>query len=186
MRQFRQFLVSLWSTIEVAVIAIVVVLIIRNFLFQPFSVEGASMFPTFQNSDYLIIDELTYHFRAPMRGEVIVFRPPQNPQDFYIKRIIGLPGETVEIKDGKVIIYNSDHPEGFVLKENYLLDNKTPGAKKITLGQDEYFVLGDNRVASYDSRSWGPLKKDEIIGLVRLRLYPFQSAKAFSTVDYEY
>ena len=127
MRQFRQFLANLWSTIEVVVIAIAVVLIIRTFLFQPFIVEGASMFPNFQNSDYLIVDELTYRLRAPMRGEIIVFHPPQSPGNYYIKRIVGLPGETVEIKEGKVIIYNTEHPEGFVLKEEYLLNSKTPG-----------------------------------------------------------
>jgi len=169
MRQFRQFLANLWSTIEVVVIAIAVVLIIRTFLFQPFIVEGASMFPNFQNSDYLIVDELTYRLR-----------------NYYIKRIVGLPGETVEIKEGKVIIYNTEHPEGFVLKEEYLLNSKTPGEEKIILGPDEYFVLGDNRSASYDSRSWGPLKKDKIVGLVRLQLWPLSSAKAFSTVDYRY
>ncbi|MDD3807890.1 MAG: signal peptidase I, partial [Candidatus Marinimicrobia bacterium] len=138
MRQFRQFLANLWSTIEVAVIAIAVVLIIRTFLFQPFVVEGASMFPNFQNSDYLIVDELTYRLRAPMRGEIIVFHPPQSPGNYYIKRIIGLPGETVEIKEGKIIIYNTEHPEGFVLKEEYLLNSKTPGEEKIILGPDEY------------------------------------------------
>lgn len=186
MRQFRQFLANLWGTIEVVVIAIAVVLIIRTFLFQPFVVEGASMFPNFQNSDYLIVDELTYRLRAPMRGEIIVFHPPQSPGNYYIKRIIGLPGETVEIKEGKIIIYNTEHPEGFVLKEEYLLNSKTPGEEKIILGPDEYFVLGDNRSASYDSRSWGPLKKDKIVGLVRLQLWPLSSAKAFSTVDYRY
>ena len=101
MRQFRQFLANLWGTIEVVVIAIAVVLIIRTFLFQPFVVEGASMFPNFQNSDYLIVDELTYRLRAPMRGEIIVFHPPQSPGNYYIKRIIGLPGETVEIKENE-------------------------------------------------------------------------------------
>lgn len=182
----RKILATIWDTLEVAIIALIVVLVIRTFLFQPFFVEGASMHPNFKNGDYLIVDELTYRFREPQRGEVIVFRPPQAIKDYYIKRIIGLPGETVKIKDGQVIIYNQEYPDGFVLKEPYLLDYKTPGDFEVTLESGQYFVLGDNRYASYDSRSWGALSKDKIIGVVRLRIWPFGSAKAFSKVQYQY
>jgi len=182
----RQFLAAIWDTIEVAIIALMVVLIIRTFLFQPFLVEGSSMFPTFQNKDYLIVDELTYRFREPARGEIIVFHPPKAEDNYYIKRIIGLPGETIEIKDNKVIIYNSEYPRGFVLKEPYLLDEKTPGDIKISLTQNEYFVLGDNRYASYDSRAWGILTKNKIVGIARLRIWPISSVRAFSNFHYEY
>ena len=100
----RQFLLVIWETIEVAAISLVVVLVVRNFLIQPFFVDGDSMIPNFHDGDYLLIDELTYRFRQPERGEVIVFRPPQNVNNYYIKRIIGLPGETVEIKNGAITI----------------------------------------------------------------------------------
>jgi len=182
----KQFFSAIWDTIEVAIIALVVVLIIRSFLFQPFFVEGSSMYPNFKNGDYLIIDELTYHLREPARGEVIVFHPPKTPSDFYIKRIIGLPNERVIIKDGQVIIYNNSHPNGFILDEAYLLDNKTSGDTDVKLGNNEYFVLGDNRYASYDSRAWGVLYRDKIVGIVRLRIWPFNSVKAFATVQYQY
>lgn len=181
----RKFLAAIWDTIEVAIVALVIVLIIRTFLFQPFFVEGASMYPNFKNGDYLIVDELTYRLREPQRGEIIVFHPPQAGDDYYIKRIIALPGERVQIKDGQIKIYNQKYPEGFVLKESYLLDGKTPGEIDLTLGPDEYFVLGDNRYASYDSRAWGTLTKNRIIGLVRLRVWPFNNVKAFSTVQYQ-
>lgn len=180
----RKFLASIWDTIEVAIVALVVVLIIRSFLFQPFFVEGASMYPNFKNGDYLIVDELTYRLRNPQRGEIIVFHPPQAEKEYYIKRIIALPQERIVIKDGQIKIYNQTHPEGFILKENYLLDNKTPGDLDLTLGPKEYFVLGDNRYASYDSRAWGTLSRDKIIGLVRLRVWPFNSVKAFEAVQY--
>jgi len=182
----RQILAAIWDTIEVAAIALVAVYLIRTFIFQPFFVEGASMFPTFKNGDYVIADELTYRFRSPNRGEVIVFRPPQQANDYYIKRIIGLPNEEVEIKDGSVIIYNKEHPGGFILKESYLIDSQTPGDQKISLKDNEYYVLGDNRYASYDSRAWGSFTKDKIIGMVRLRIWPINSVKAFSEVNYEY
>ncbi|MCX8016050.1 MAG: signal peptidase I [Patescibacteria group bacterium] len=181
----RKFLAAIWDTIEVAIVALVIVLIIRTFLFQPFFVEGASMYPNFKNGDYLIVDELTYRLREPQRGEIIVFHPPQAAKEYYIKRIIALPGEKIEIKDGQIKIYNQNHPEGFVLKENYLLDSKTPGEISLTLESNEYFVLGDNRYASYDSRAWGTVTKDKIIGIVRLRVWPFNNVKAFSTVQYQ-
>jgi signal peptidase I len=182
----RKFFAAIWDTIEVAVIALVVVLIIRTFLFQPFIVEGSSMYPNFKNGDYLIIDELTYRMREPARGEVIVFHPPRAQSDYYIKRIIGLPNERIVIKDGEIRIYNNSHPDGLLLNESYLLDAKTPGDVDIKLGNNEYFVLGDNRYASYDSRAWGVLYRDKIVGIVRLRVWPFNSVKAFSTVQYQY
>lgn len=182
----RQILAVIWDTIEVAIIALIVVYLIRTFIFQPFFVEGSSMFPTFKNGDYLIIDELTYRFREPQRGEVIVFHSPQQEKDYYIKRIIGLPNEEVEVKEGNIIIYNKDHPNGFVLNESYLLDDQTPGDLKISLKENEYFVLGDNRYASYDSRAWGTFTEDKIIGLVRLRIWPINSVKAFTEVKYQY
>ncbi|MEE8131753.1 MAG: signal peptidase I, partial [Candidatus Paceibacterota bacterium] len=119
------------------------------------------------------------------RGEVIVFYYPGDDAVYYIKRIIGLPGEQIEIKDGKIIIYSNNYSEGLILEESYLLpDIKTSGKKGIILDNNEYFVLGDNRYYSFDSRSWGALKEDEIVGLVRLRLWPFNKVMAFEKPAY--
>lgn len=141
---------------------------------QPFFVRGASMEPTYENGDYLIVDQISYRFNAPERGEVIIFRFPQNPSQFFIKRIIGLPGETVSINDGTVTIKNVENPDGFILDEPYL-NNSTNGSLEVKLQEDEYFMMGDNRGASYDSRSWGPLSDNFIVGKVFLRAWPFDS-----------
>lgn len=162
-------------------IAVVTVFLIRNFLIQPFLVSGASMEPNFGSGNYLIIDEITYRFREPQRGEVVVFRYPGNPSTYYIKRLIGLPGEKVEIRDGSVYIANSDNPEGAALEENYLPPGlKTTGSSSVELSAGEYFVLGDNRNFSFDSRSWGKLPRENVIGLARLRLLPITQISAFS------
>jgi len=179
----RQFLLVIWETIQVAVISLAVVLVVRNFIIQPFFVDGSSMVPNFQDGDYLIIDELTFRFREPQRGEVIVFKFPQNEASYFIKRIIGLPGDTVQVKNGLVSVFNQENPEGIQLSENYLI-SKTPGDIQMTLQAGEYFVLGDNRTMSYDSRSWGVLPAKEIVGLVRLRLWPINSAKAITAPQY--
>lgn len=182
----RQFLLVIWETIEVAAISLAVVLVVRNLLIQPFFVDGDSMVPNFHDGDYLLIDELTYRFREPERGEVIVFRPPQNVNNYYIKRIIGLPGETVEIQNGVISISNEKEPQGFSLEENYLHNLKTAGDVTVELKAGEYFVLGDNRYASYDSRQWGILPQKNIVGLVRLRVWPVSSAQAFTAPQYAY
>jgi len=179
----RQFLLVIWETIQVAVISLAVVLVVRNFVIQPLFVDGTSMVPNFQDGDYLIIDELTFRFRQPQRGEVIVFKFPQNESSYFIKRIIGLPGDTVEIKNGVVSVSNAESPDGIQLAENYLI-SKTPGDVKTILQKGEYFVLGDNRTMSYDSRSWGVLPSKNIVGLVRLRLWPINSAQAIVAPQY--
>jgi signal peptidase I len=130
------------------------------------------MEPNFEDGDYLIIDEITYRFREPKRGEVVVFKNPMNERQRFIKRIIGLPGETIEISDGKIFISNGEKK---VLNEPYLNSSFTFGDIKITLGSDEFFVLGDNRQFSLDSRRFGPIKKKEIVGRVFLRLWPIYS-----------
>jgi len=183
----KQIKIFLTETLEVFLIALAIVLPIRYFVVQPFFVKGQSMEPSFYDQDYLIIDELSYRFRQPERGEVVVFRSPVAPSSYYIKRIIGLPNETVEMKDGQIIIYTQGHPEGEILKESYLpKDLKSFGDIKITLKPDEYFVLGDNRNVSYDSRSWGPLQKKYVVGRVYLRLFPFNRVEAFSVPQYSF
>ncbi|HDH31661.1 MAG TPA: signal peptidase I [Candidatus Wolfebacteria bacterium] len=181
----KSFLYSIWEIIEVVLIAIITVIVVRNFLIQPFLVSGASMEPNFSNGDYLLVDEITYRFRKPQRGEVIVFYYPGDEVTYYIKRIIGLPGERINIKNGQITIYSNDYSSELVLEEYYLpLDIKTSGDKEIAISDNEYFVLGDNRYYSFDSRSWGPLNEDEIIGLVRLRLWPFNNVMAFEKPVY--
>ena len=160
-------------------LALIIVIPVRLFVAQPFIVSGESMYPTFHNSDYLIVDEMTYHLRAPERGEVIVFRYPNDPSRFFIKRIIGLPGETIVLKGATLTIKNTEHPDGFVLKEPYVASRPPLGNKTITLPADQYFVMGDNRPASSDSRIWGPLPADLIVGRAFLRLLPVRDISAF-------
>ncbi|MBI5306201.1 signal peptidase I [Candidatus Wolfebacteria bacterium] len=182
----RSFLYAIWEIIEVALVAVISVLIIRNFLVQPFLVNGASMEPNFHNNDYLLVDEISYRFREPQRGEVVVFKYPGDKRYYYIKRIIGLPGEEVQVKNGKIIVFNQKNQDGFELKENYLPFKLIANGKdeKIKLDNGEYFVMGDNRQFSFDSRSWGPLKKSEITGIVLLRLWPIDSVMAFERPAY--
>ncbi len=164
----NRFISSSWEVVKTIVIAGAVVLIVRSFLFQPFLVSGASMEPNFQENNYLIIDELTYRFREPKRGEVAVFRYPNDPSTFYIKRIMGLPGENVDVANGTVSI------DGDTLDETaYIKSMETSNDIHITLEPGKYFVMGDNRPNSYDSRSWGPLDRSLIVGRALVRLYPF-------------
>ena len=153
------------------VLAVVIVLPIRLFVAQPFVVDGESMHPTFENGDYLIVDELTYHFEAPQRGDVIVFRYPGDTKIFYIKRIVGLPGETVHINSGQVSITETNGTN-ITLNEPYAVPDDATYTLNTTLGPGNYFVMGDNRPESSDSRVWGPLPSYDIIGRVFLRLLP--------------
>lgn len=171
--------------IKVATIAGITIVLIRHFLFKPFTVKGESMEPTFKGSEYLIIDELTYRFREPARGEVIVFNAPVGQGEHYLKRVIGLPGERVSVKDNKVIVYNNVNPQGVVVKESYLVEG-TPGDVTITLGADQYFVMGDNRDASYDSRRFGPISRDSILGRTLVRGWPFDRITTFSQPEYNF
>jgi signal peptidase I len=175
----------IWETIKLVVISLAIIIPIRYYLVQPFFVKGASMEANFHDGDYLLVDELSYRLTAPGRGDVIVFRYPENPSQFYIKRIIGLPGETVEIKDNTVTIYNSASPTGMVLKEGYLADyQQTMGDERVKLGDNEYFVMGDNRLQSSDSRRWGSVNKNLIIGRAFIRLWPFSSITKVQAVTY--
>jgi signal peptidase I len=166
-----------WETVRFSIIAIIIVVPFRLFVAQPFIVNGSSMDPTFATGQYLIVDELTYHFEKPKRGDVIVFGFPQDRKKFFIKRIIGLPGETVEITGTKVKITNSQHPDGFILEEPYLIQNShwLGDNLSVSLTDSEYFVMGDNRRVSYDSRMWGPLEERLIVGRAFLRLFPLDT-----------
>lgn len=165
---------ELWDIVKVLLISLAIVLPIRYFVVQPFIVRGASMEPNFENREYLIIDEISYFFRDPSRGEAIVFRYPRDPKQFFIKRIIGLPGERIEIKAGRIKIFNDGYPGGFTLTEQYLFppERSTYPDSSVVLGAGEYFVLGDNRDQSSDSRIWGALARKFISGRVVFRAWP--------------
>jgi signal peptidase I len=159
------------ETFEFVLIALVIALPIRFFIAQPFIVSGSSMVPTFENGDYLVIDQISYRFHEPARGDVIVFKYPLDPSKYFIKRIIGLPGETVEIHNNTLTIKNKESPNGFTLDEPYVKQISSEDFEK-TLGNGEYFVMGDNRAASADSRIWGPLPAKDITGRAVARLFP--------------
>lgn len=177
----KKLFIFVWEIVKIVVISLAIIIPVRYYLVQPFFVRGASMEPNFDNGQYLVINEISYRFEDPVRGEVIVFKYPADPSQYYIKRIIGLPDEVVEIKDGKVTIYNQEFPQGKVLDESAYLPEQiiTHGQIHLKLGEDEYFVLGDNRQASSDSRQWGVLPGDNVIGRVWLRAWPFDTAKIF-------
>jgi signal peptidase I len=169
--------------IKIVVLASVTIVLVRYFLFKPFYVKGESMVPTFYENEYLIVDELSYRFRDPKRGEVIVFRSPTAPDDFYLKRVIGLPGERVRVENGKVTVCKV---ECTVLTEDYLHEVDTSGDVAFTLGADQYAVLGDNRPASYDSRRFGPINKDAIAGRTILRGWPLTRISYFGNALPDY
>ncbi len=154
-----------------AAIAFGIVLPFRIYIAEPYLVDGRSMSPTFETSDYLIVDKLSYRIGAPKRNTVVVFKYPNSPSKSFIKRIIGLPGETVVLQENRVTIINSENPEGFILDQSYVR-NQMPAELRAVLGEDEYFVMGDNRAESFDSRSWGPLNKKFILGKPIFRLLP--------------
>ena len=180
-----EVLVFIWETIKVVIISLAIILPIRYYLVQPFFVKGASMEPNFEDGDYLLVDELSYRFSVPERGDVIIFRYPQDPSQFFIKRIIGLPNETVEIKDNQIKIYNKERLEGFVLDESYLaFEQKTVGNSVTKTDDNEYFVLGDNRFQSSDSRRWGSVNKSLITGKAFLRPWPIGKDIKIPSVNY--
>ncbi len=175
-----------WDLIKILIIALIIIVPFRTFVAEPFVVSGSSMLPNFHNGDYLIIDRLSYITGSPARGDVIVLKYPKDTTQFFIKRIIGLPGETVKLAQGKVVIVNKDHPEGFQLNEPYLSNPIETFGKTdpTTLGSGEFFVLGDNRVASSDSRVWGILPRDDIVGRVWARIFHFNEAGFIKTPTY--
>lgn len=164
---------SLVEILKFLIVASIVLFFVRTYIAKPFIVSGASMDPTFKTGEYLIVDEISYRFKNPERGEVIIFKFPLLPKNYYIKRIIGLPGETVDIKSGKVTIINEKNPDGFVVNEDYVSpQNIKEDSSEFTLGENEYFVMGDNRKESSDSRMWGAVDEDLIVGRPILRLLP--------------
>jgi len=187
----------LLEIVKVFILALVIITPIRVFLFQPFFVQGASMEPNFENGEYLIINELGYKetdigiggkelfsvspFKDLKRGDTIVFKYPKDPKQYFIKRIVGLPGEKVKVSNGKVYIFNKENPDGFVLDESGYLSEEiaTPGDSVQQLSETEYFAMGDNRFYSHDSRAWGPLDEKFVIGKVLIRAWPLNRASIY-------
>jgi signal peptidase I len=193
--KWQKFLLFIWDLAKIAILAFIIVAPIRYFLFQPFIVSGTSMSPTFATGDYLIINEITYRFSQPQRGDIVVFDASFLDRfngEKFIKRIIGLPGETVSIADGKVQIIKDDKIT--VLNEKYLPEGlKTYGyngsdlsllPEEVKLGDNQYFVLGDNRQQSYDSRYWGVVHKKDIIGKAAIRVLPITSLSEITNPVY--
>ena len=181
----KEVLIFIWETVKLVIVSLAIILPIRYYLVQPFFVNGASMEPNFENGDYLLVDEISYRFREPARGDVIIFRYPQNPSQFFIKRIIGLPEETVTIKKNSVKIYNQQNPDGFLLQENYLSsEQQTLGDMTIKMDDNDYFLLGDNRLQSSDSRRWGTVNKTLITGKPFFRAWPVTKASRIKGAKY--
>jgi signal peptidase I len=185
----KNFFAYLFELVKIVIISLAIIIPIRYYLIQPFYVKGASMEPSFYDREYLIIDEISYRFNQPQRGDIVVFKYPRDPQEYFIKRVIGLPGEKIKIIDGNITIYNQENPGGVVLSESYLdasLKTYSSNEDEITLQPDEYYVLGDNRNASKDSRSFGPVNKSFIVGKVLFRGWPISRAEVFKTTAYQY
>lgn len=181
------FVAFVFELIQVAAVSLAIIIPVRYFLIQPFYVKGASMEPSFFDHEYLIIDELSYRFTDPSRGDIVVFRYPMDPKQYFIKRVIGLPGETVEVTETEVKIYNDQHPNGLVLDEGSYLDEggvSSPTRRTLTLKTGEYFVMGDNRGSSLDSRYFGAIQRTDIVGRVWLRGWPFDRWTMFDRPMY--
>lgn len=161
---------GVWDTVRFVIISLVIVLGFRYFVAQPFIVSGDSMIPTFRNGEYLIVDELSYHFVKPSRGDIIIMRYPLDTAEFFIKRIIGLPGETLHFSGNTITVTETDGKQ-VTLKEPYLGSDGN-NDMTVTLDKNQYYVLGDNRAESSDSRRWGPLPAQDIVGRPVIRLLP--------------
>lgn len=181
MKDKRSFWRELLEWIVYFLAAIVITYLVITFVGQRTCVSGSSMETTLSDGDNLIVDKISYRFRAPRRYEIIVFPYQHKENTYYIKRIIGLPGETVQVKDGLVYI------DGEVLEENYgnePMNASGIASEPIQLGEDEYFVLGDNRNHSSDSRdpNVGILKRENLIGRAWIRIWPFSE---FGVIKHE-
>lgn len=164
---------SLWEIVRYAFIALIIIIPFRVFVAQPYIVSGSSMDPTFKDGDYLIVDQLSKRFEEPERGSVIIIRYPKDPSKFFIKRLIAFPNEIVDIRNGEVTIFNDQNPEGIKINDSYVVYGKNENFHT-ELKDDQYFVMGDNRAGSSDSRIWGSVPFENIVGRPILRLLPIQ------------
>jgi signal peptidase I len=177
----------IFELVKIIVIALAIVIPIRYFLIQPFYVKGASMEPTFYDHEYLIVNELTYRMNEPNRGDVIVFKYPRNPEQYFIKRVIALPGESIKIENGLVYIQKVDSEDWLLLDESGYLNEsvKTYPNFEAEVLEEEYFLMGDNRSSSLDSRIFGAVKNNFIIGKTWLRAWPMDKITNFEHINYD-
>lgn len=183
----NSFFSFIFEIIKTVVISLAIILPIRYFVIQPFYVKGASMEPNFYDKDYLIINEFVYKFKEPQRGDIVVFKNPRNTKEFFIKRIIGLPGERIKVYNNSIYVYNDENPQGIKVDEIYLPeDQATKGNDYEELGDNNYYVLGDNRNRSLDSRFFGAVNDDLIVGKVWLRGWPLDRMSLFSEQEYNF
>lgn len=184
----------IWETTKVVLLSLIIILPVRYYLIQPFFVKGSSMVPNFHDKEYILVDKWTYKLGLPERGDVIVFKAPTNEKEYFIKRILALPGESVLAgADNSVVVYNERYPDGFTVFEKdylpatnptYCGANTTYCGTKVTLGEDEYYVLGDNREHSSDSRVFGPVNRSLFSGLAWLRLWPLDQIRLIDRTEY--
>lgn len=156
-------------------IVLIIGIVFRIFILQPYIVEGSSMEPNFHDKEIMLVDKINYRFRDVSRGDIVIFHAPKNPGDDYIKRVVGLPGETVVIENGKVFINGGIISESYLTQGQQTTNLKSTGFFTQTLGENEYFVLGDNRDNSSDSREWGILPEINIVGRAWYILIPWNS-----------
>lgn len=171
--------------LETSVVALSIFVVVYLFLVQPHEIKGSSMEPNFHNNEYILTDKISYKFREPQRGEVIIFKAPTNNEVDYIKRVIGLPGDRIKVQDGFVYVNEMK------LNESYLADKTPllPGSSmqegvEITIPPDHIFVMGDNRPHSSDSREFGPVSFNLIIGHAIFRYWPLPEMGLISTAKY--
>jgi signal peptidase I len=185
--------------IETAVSMVMIflaVVFIRYTIITPFLVHGSSMEPTMHSGDLILVNKVGYNsilgfdMNKAKRGDVVVVRPPDNVNTFYIKRIVGLPGETIEVQSSSVLIYNDEYINGVTLDEEYLDFSKISGRnikqQQHVLKDNQYFVMGDNRNASRDSRNFGPIHHSNIVGKMAIVLFPFEDFGLYSVPDYNF
>jgi signal peptidase I len=164
--------------IETLVIALSIFLVIYLFLVQPHQVNGQSMVPNFQSGEYVLTDKISYNFGDPQRGEVVVFHAPPAAHcpkgtgcDF-IKRVLGIPGDRIAVKNNGIYVNSVKLAEPYIPEDFETEAGDYTRNRTITLGPNEYFVCGDNRPYSSDSRAWGPIPKQNIVGKAFFRYWP--------------
>lgn len=183
----KLFLETTWDILKKIILVALVAWVIKGAAFQPFIVDGTSMEPNFHDKEYLLVNKLSFKIRPPKRGDVVIFIAPDNPQYDYIKRVIGLPGETVLIRNNKVYINDNLLDEKYLSSDiKTVVDQDEDATLTRTLGQNEYFVMGDNRPHSTDSRSFGVLPKTNLVGRAWLALFPNDVLGFVKAVQYNY
>lgn len=183
MNLFKHAVAFFFDILQTIVLAAAMFVIVYLFIAQPHIVKGTSMEPNFLNGDYILTEKISYKFGDPQRGDVLVFEAPNRPNADYIKRVIALPGETFKVKGGHVYV------NGAILDETYEPNTTNPGQyvkedQEITVPENTYIVLGDNRPHSSDSREFGPISKDTIVGRAIVRYWPFSRFTRIKKISY--